>query len=161
MKRWLLPFAAAAAMIATSAQAENYVYTWKPDPEKRFKEKDLNNDGIITKEEFLHPYTTNFRRIDVNGDNQISIEEMRQYMSGKRPEHVTIDQWNVKADHHFGRKDLNKDNIISKEEFMSGYEDNFKGYDRDGSDTISQEEMRIYWETERVQLEKAKEENDD
>ena len=86
---------------------------------------------------------------------------MRAYLSKKRPKHVSQEQWNVKADHHFARKDTNKDNVISEEEYMARHHDNFKGYDRDGSDTISLEEMRIYWETERANLEKSKTEKDD
>jgi len=160
MKKWLLPLMMISMACSVQAIAED-VYTWKPDAEKRFNAKDLNHDGTITKEEFMHPYNTNFTRIDSNGDGQISIEEMRQYMSTKRPKHVTVEQWNVKADHHFDRKDINKDNIISFEEFMSRYEDSFRGYDRDNNEMISLEEMRIYWEAEKAELEKAKAGEDD
>jgi len=160
MKKWLLPLAATSVLFSTSAFAVDQ-YVWKPDAEKRFKTKDLNHDGSISKEEFLHPYAAAFNRIDSDGNNQISIDEMRSYLSKKRPAHVTPEQWNVKADRHFGRKDLNKDNTISKEEFMLRHHDSFKGYDRNKDDSISQEEMRIYWEAERASLEKSKEENDD
>lgn len=158
MKKWLMPLAATAILTSLSAHAENVVYTWKPDSEKRFNAKDLNHDGTITQEEFLHPYTSSFRRIDLNSDGQISMEEMRRHLENKKPKHVTPEQWSMKSDRHFSRKDTNKDNIISKEEFLTRHQNNFMGYDRDSDGTISREEMRIYWETERAQLEKAKEE---
>ena len=159
MKKWLLPLAACSVMISTPALAVDQ-YIWKPDADKRFKVKDLNHDGTITKEEFLHPHNSNFDRIDSDNNNQISMEEMRRHLQDKKPEHVTDQQWSTKSDRHFGRKDLNKDNVIAKDEYMSRYEDRFRGFDRDNNESISEEEMRIYWEAERAQLEKSKEGDD-
>lgn len=155
MKKWLLPVAAISMILSAPVYAED-VYTWKPDAEKRFKTKDLNHDGTITKEEFLHPYTAGFNRIDQNGDGQISMDEMRLYLKNKKPKHVSSEQWTMKSDRHFSRKDANKDNVISKDEYMRKHHNSFKGYDRDADENISKEEMRIYWETERAKLEKAK-----
>jgi len=135
---------------------------WKPDPEKRFKDKDRNSDGKITKDEFLYPYTSQFNHIDANGDNFISMEEMRIHLAEKRPDHVTEKQWSAKTDRHFKRKDTNQDNVIAKDEFMHRHEDSFKGYDRDSNEIITREEMRLYWEAEKTRLEDSlKEDNED
>lgn len=160
MKKWLLPVAAGCMVFSTSAYAVD-VMKWKPDPEKRFKAKDLNSDGTITKEEFLHPYTAQFDHIDANGDGFISKEELRLHLLDKRPEHVTEKQWSRKSDGHFKRKDSNQDNVISKDEFMQRHEESFKGYDQDGSKTISKEEMRRYWSAEKAKLEDSLKKDDD
>jgi len=160
MKKWLLPVAAGCMFFSTSAYAVD-VMKWKPDPEKRFEAKDLNSDGIITKDEFLHPYLAQFNHLDTNGDSMISKEELRQHLVEKRPEHVTEKQWIRKTDSHFTRKDFNKDNVISKDEFMQRHDESFKGYDQDSSGTISKEEMRRYWEAERQKLEDSRKKDDD
>ena len=160
MKKWLLPVVAGCIVFSIPAYAVD-VMKWKPDPEKRFKAKDLNSDGTITKEEFLHPYTAQFDHIDANGDGYISKEELRLHMYDKRPDHVTEKQWYRKTDSHFTRKDTNKDNVIAKEEFMQRHENSFKGYDRDSSETISKDEMRLYWEAEKAKLEDSMEKDDD
>ncbi len=160
MKKWLLPVAAGCMFFSTSAYAVD-VMKWKPDPEKRFKAKDHNSDGIITKDEFLHPYLSQFNHIDSNGDEFISKEEMRQHLVEKRPDHVTEKQWSAKSDSHFRRKDSNKDNVISKDEFMHRHEESFKAFDQDSSETISREEMRNYWQAEKAKLEDSMEKDDD
>ena len=160
MKKWLMPMAICSLIISTPAFAVD-VYTWKPDPDKRFKAKDLNSDGTITKEEFLHPYNGQFQHIDANSDNVITKEEMRLHLKDKRPEHVTEKLWSAKSDRHFGRKDNNKDNIIDRDEFMHRHVNSFKAFDTNSDETISREEMRTYWETEKLKLEKAKRGDDD
>lgn len=160
MKKWLLPVIAGCMFFSTSAYAVD-VMKWKPDPEKRFKAKDLNGDGIITKDEFLHPYISQFNHIDSNGDHLISKEEMRLHLLDKRPAHVNEKQWSRKSDSHFTRKDTNKDNVIAKDEFMHRHEDSFKGYDRNSDETITKEEMRLYWEAEKAKLEDSLKEDDE
>ncbi|HKI60290.1 MAG TPA: hypothetical protein VKA23_04580, partial [Mariprofundaceae bacterium] len=86
---------------------------------------------------------------------------LRLHLVEKRPEHITEKQWSRKADRHFTRKDFNKDNVIAKEEFMQRHEESFKGFDQDSSETISREEMRHYWETERLKLEDSMKKDDD
>ncbi len=156
MKKWLLPLAASSLMFSLPAFAVD-TYVWSPDHEKRFKAKDLNGDGTITKEEFLHTYNGQFQRIDSDNNKQISMSEMRQYLQHKRPKHVTEKQWSMKTDRHFGRKDRNKDNVISESEFLTKHQRSFEGYDRDGNNEISKDEMRIYWENEKAALESYKE----
>ena len=160
MKKWLLPMAAGCMFFSTPAYAVD-VMKWKPDPEKRFKAKDLNSDGTITKDEYLDPYISQFNHIDANGDELISKEELRMHLREKRPDHVTEKQWSRKTDGHFTRKDSNKDNVIAKDEFMHRHEDSFKGYDRDNDETITKEEMRLYWEAEKAKLEDSMKEGDD
>jgi len=160
MKKWLLPVVAGCMVFSTPAYAID-VMKWKPDPEKRFKAKDRNSDGTITKEEFLYPYTAQFNHIDANGDALISKEELRMHLVKKKPEHITEKQWIRKTDSHFTRKDFNKDNVISKDEFLHRHEDSFKAFDQDSSETISREEMRHYWEAERLKLEDSRKKDDD
>lgn len=64
-----------------------------------------------------------------------------------------------KADNNFNRMDVNKDNSISKEEYLKPYNDRFQLIDRDGNGSISMEEMRILWKEKRAAYEKFKERN--
>jgi len=156
MKKWLLPFAAGSLMFSMPAFAID-TYTWNPDHEKRFKAKDRNGDGTITKKEFLKTHNGQFDRMDHDSNDAISMDEMRLYLEAKKPKHVSEKQWTMKADRHFGRKDLDKDNVISRDEFLSKHYKSFQAYDRDHDDNISEEEMRIYWENEKEALQRFKE----
>ncbi len=61
-----------------------------------------------------------------------------------------------KADTNFNRMDKNKDNIVSKEEFLKPYTDRFQRIDRDGNGSISIEEMRRYWHEKKEEYEAFK-----
>ncbi|MDX8394816.1 MAG: hypothetical protein R8K22_00205 [Mariprofundaceae bacterium] len=66
-----------------------------------------------------------------------------------------------KADKHFARLDVNKDNSVSKEEFMKRLENRFLMIDTDANDEISIEELNKYWVDSLAEYEKFKHKNDD
>jgi len=160
MKKWLLPLAALSVIIPASAYAVDTV-KWKPDAEKRFSVKDLNSDGKISKDEFFYSITRVFQKIDRSADNHISLKEMRAYLKPNKQKHVREAQWNSKINRIFARKDLNKDNVISKDEYLSKRTNNFKEYDQDGDQSISLKEMRSYWDKETNRLEESRKKKDD
>ncbi|MDX8404157.1 MAG: EF-hand domain-containing protein [Mariprofundaceae bacterium] len=61
-----------------------------------------------------------------------------------------------KADTNFNRMDKNKDNVVSKEEFLKPFTDRFQLIDRDGNGSISMEEMRVFWHQKKDEYEKFK-----
>jgi len=61
-----------------------------------------------------------------------------------------------KADTNFNRMDKNKDNVVSREEFLKPFTDRFQLIDRDGNGSISMEEMRIFWHQKKDEYEKFK-----
>ncbi|WP_455207869.1 EF-hand domain-containing protein [Kaarinaea lacus] len=48
-----------------------------------FAKLDANNDGQLTREESLTAWTNWFKRIDVNSDQVVTAEEVREYRSNK------------------------------------------------------------------------------
>ena len=65
-----------------------------------------------------------------------------------------------KADTNFNRMDINKDNVVSSEEFLKPYTDRFQMIDHDGNGYISKDEMRVYWKQKKAEYEKFKHKND-
>jgi len=66
-----------------------------------------------------------------------------------------------KADTNFKRMDNNKDNVISKEEYLKPYSDRFQQIDHDSNGYISKEEMRVFWKQKKDEYEKFKHRNDE
>lgn len=50
----------------------------------RFKKSDTNNDGVISKEEFLARSEKRFNEIDADHDGKISPQEMKAYRDAKQ-----------------------------------------------------------------------------
>jgi Ca2+-binding EF-hand superfamily protein len=51
---------------------------------ERFKKSDTNNDGAISKEEFLARSEKRFNEIDTDHDGKISPKEMKTYRDAKQ-----------------------------------------------------------------------------
>lgn len=61
-----------------------------------------------------------------------------------------------KADANFNRMDKNKDNVVSKDEYLKPFNNRFQRIDRDGNGSISVEEMRTFWHEKKGEYEKFK-----
>lgn len=61
-----------------------------------------------------------------------------------------------KADSNFNRMDKNKDNVVSKEEYLKPFSERFQRIDRDGNEFISVDEMRNFWHEKKDEYEKFK-----
>ncbi|MCI0507000.1 MAG: EF-hand domain-containing protein [Gammaproteobacteria bacterium] len=53
------------------------------DNGKIFTKLDANNDGQLTRDESLTAWTNWFKRLDANGDQTVTLEEVRDYRSKK------------------------------------------------------------------------------
>jgi Ca2+-binding EF-hand superfamily protein len=53
------------------------------DNGKIFTKLDANNDGQLTRDESLAAWTNWFKRLDANGDQTVTLEEVRDYRSKK------------------------------------------------------------------------------
>lgn len=87
---------------------------------KMLENADQNEDGIISKEEFLAGPTKKFEEMDIDGDGNITPEEidahkeiMREKMKAMREE---------KLDKKFEEMDTDGDGLLSKEEMASHHE---------------------------------------
>jgi hypothetical protein len=79
MKKLLMLSVAILALSAGAAYAEHeggHEGKWAEKGAMMFDEADANDDGLLSKEEFLSRHEKKFVEIDANADGQISKEEM-------------------------------------------------------------------------------------
>ncbi len=96
---------------------------------------DKDNDGKVSKEEFLGP-AEHFTRIDKNGDGFISSDEVKP----GNPPRLGGDGPQGMGQNFFQKFDKNNDGKVSKDEF-DGRPDRFAGLDKNGDGFISADEM--------------------
>lgn len=70
--------------------------------QRRFDRLDRNRDGRIIRNEMLAPRVPAFRKLDIDGNNLLSFEE-----------------WAVKTSDRFRGADANRDQALSREEFLT------------------------------------------
>lgn len=97
---------------------------------------DINNDGGITVVEAILSQQKRFHHIDTNGDNQLTLEEVTQFVensgSDKEPEDYR---------RSFGRMDVSRNQSLSKLEFLEGIENRFSIQDKNNDNIITSNEM--------------------
>lgn len=81
--------------------------------DRRMARFDADNDGRISRAEFVTGRTDRLRAADANGDGTVSREEMLAVREARQDE---------RADRHFGRLDANGDGSISRGEFDAARE---------------------------------------
>ena len=92
-----------------------------------FKKIDINNDGKISKKEYMDAVTKNFDKIDKNKDGFLTKDEL------KATDKIAVKKFMKEAD-------TNKDGKISKEEFTGAAEKRFKFLDKNNDGFIDQKE---------------------
>lgn len=98
-----------------------------PNGEKRMKRLDINNDGVISRDEWKGRPEA-FDKIDNNGDGSLTREELgdaARRQAGRLNEmdtnndgKISRDEWKG-APNRFDRLDANGDGVITKEERRS------------------------------------------
>jgi len=98
-----------------------------PNGEKRMKRMDINNDGVISRDEWKGKPEA-FDRIDKNGDGKLTREELGEAarrQAGRFNEMDTNNDGKISRDEwkgppkRFDRLDANGDGVITKEELRS------------------------------------------
>jgi Ca2+-binding EF-hand superfamily protein len=92
-----------------------------------FKKVDKNNDGKVSKKEYLDAVKNTFNKIDKNKDGFLTKDELKAI--GR-----------IDAEKFLKEEDINKDNKISKEEFIKAAEKRFKLLDKNNDGFIDNKE---------------------
>jgi len=97
MTKPLLALAAIAALLSTPAYA---AYNPEHKADGNFKRMDKNQDNVISKKEFLKPYTDRFQIIDRDGNDHISKDELREFWKQKKAEY---EKFKHRNDEYYGK----------------------------------------------------------
>jgi Ca2+-binding EF-hand superfamily protein len=133
-KETMTALAIVAGLVATSAQARE----GGEGMQARFAQIDVNGDGEITAEEMKAQATARFAAADTNGDGALTQEEMSAAKQGKHKERL------------LKRFDTNGDGALSAEELNKAPEGkkggraakHFDRMDADDSGSLTLEEMQ-------------------
>lgn len=114
MKKYMLMTAAAAFMLSGApAMADDHGKMkmmegkHKAGAHGMMMKADANDDGVISKDEFMTFHEEKFQSFDKDGDGNVTKEEMTSYREEKREK---------MRDAHFDEADTDKDGKLSKDE---------------------------------------------
>ena len=88
---------------------------------------DTDHDGTVDIDEAKKAASDLFDRLDADRDGSLSIKELQSRLTGKG----------------FSAADPDKDNTLTKDEYLTVVEKRFKAADTDNDGTISAEEFRM------------------
>ncbi|MFQ5355418.1 MAG: hypothetical protein ACE5DY_02815 [Mariprofundaceae bacterium] len=116
------------------------------DPEKnaddQMKYWDWNRDGKVEWREYSRPATFRFSRMDANGDDIISIQEMADYRKTKtKYVKPVLKRW-----------DENDDKEISKDEYLRSVTEEFNHLDKNSDGFLSRQELVDDWALKKKEI---------
>ena len=117
-----------------------------------FARADANSDGAISKAEFLERSEKRFSQMDMDGDWEVSQEELH-IMRGE----MVKESSSGHGAKILARADANSDGAISKAEFLEYLEKKFAKIDMDGDGGITKKEAKKHHAEIIKKLEKLKE----
>lgn len=94
---------------------------------------DTDGDGQVTREEWAAHQAAGFDRVDADHDGKLTLAEMYSALKPQRE---------AEAAKVFQRWDLNKDNFVTREEFLGRDFPGFKMLDTDGDGNITADDLR-------------------
>lgn len=125
--------AAASAVQATPGQAED-----PDDPaaitQRWFERNDLDKDGYLTAAEIGSGRDKQLRRIDIDGDGSLSLDEYRYGLPDDRPNQAT---W---LEAQFAQMDMDGDGSVGEDEYLAYGDRLVAGADADQDTMVSLEE---------------------
>lgn len=90
---------------------------------------DLNADGMLTRDEMMAGRDQFFAQVDTNGDNLVDADEYAtcyglplSAVDGSMTTPNTRTGWQLQAQTRFSGMDTDLDTVLSREEFLNGYE---------------------------------------
>lgn len=109
-----------------------------PDRERpSFSELDLNGDGQLSQEELRAPAAARFAEADTNGDGALSVDELQAQASERMAERIAN-----RAERMLERRDANGDGLLQQSELQEGRDGRgFARIDSDEDGFISEAEF--------------------
>jgi Ca2+-binding EF-hand superfamily protein len=124
----------AIAALLSILSAPSMAQMMRGSAEGIFERADTNNDGSVTREEFISARGNQFAKFDRNSDGYIDSNDVPKRLAARR-------QQNGGGEMLMGQFDANGDGKVSKEEFVNGPTTIFDRADSDDNDVLDAKEL--------------------
>jgi Ca2+-binding EF-hand superfamily protein len=126
----LLTAAALLCLFSASSMAQGM----RHGGEGMFERADANNDGSVTKDEFIAARGQQFTRFDRNSDGYLDSNDVPKRLAARRKQ-------NGGGEMHGGQFDTDADGKVSKDEFINGPTLIFDRADADKNNVLDAKEL--------------------
>ena len=143
----LRPLTAAALLCLLSASS--MAQGMRQGGEGMFERADANNDGSVTKEEFIAARGQQFTRFDRNSDGYLDSNDVPKRLAERRKQ-------NGGGEMHGGQFDTDGDGKVSKDEFINGPTLIFDRADTDKNNVLDAKELAAAKEAAKAAVEERR-----
>jgi Ca2+-binding EF-hand superfamily protein len=141
------PLTAAALLCLLSASS--MAQGMRQGGEGMFERADANNDGSVTKEEFIAARGQQFARFDRNSDGYLDSNDVPKRLAERRKQ-------NGGGEMHGGQFDADGDGKVSKDEFINGPTLIFDRADADKNSVLDAKELAAAKEAAKAAVEERR-----
>jgi Ca2+-binding EF-hand superfamily protein len=124
-----------AAALLSLLSAPSMAQMMRGGGEGMFEKSDANNDGSVTREEFIAARDGQFAKFDRNSDGYIDSNDVPKRLAARRQQN------GGGGDLLMGQFDGNGDGKVSKEEFINGPTTLFDRADADSNNVLDAKEL--------------------
>lgn len=124
----------AAAALLSLLSAPSMAQMMRQGGEGLFERADANNDGSVTREEFIATRGQQFAKFDRNSDGYLDSNDVPKRLAERRKQ-------NGGGEMHGGQFDTDGDGKVSKEEFINGPTLIFDRADTDKNNVLDAKEL--------------------
>jgi hypothetical protein len=134
----------AATALLSLLSAPSMAQAMRPGAEGMFDRADANDDGSVSKAEFIAARGEQFTKFDRNSDGYLDSNDVPKRLAARR-------QQNGGGELLKGQFDANGDGKVTQEEFVNGPTLIFDRADADGNDVLDPKELAAAKEAAKAQ----------